>query len=245
MPRYLEHTGFKNVSGSPGPFQECNDTEDGMFPYLIKHPSMMSNFNAFMAGQLATRPEWHATFPAREIIVEGAKEDDPESILFVDVGGGEGHDIASFHRAFPDAPGGFVLQDLPPVIDNIKQLDTAIVRQKHDFFTRQPVSGARAYYFRTIFHDWPDASCVTILKHTAAAMTRGYSKILIFEWILPARDVPLYPALLDVNMMALLNGMERTEAQWTALLASAGLRVVKFHKNRPDAEGLIEAELAD
>ncbi|KIJ48665.1 hypothetical protein M422DRAFT_777827 [Sphaerobolus stellatus SS14] len=245
MPRYLKRTGYKHVSGSPGPFQDCNNTDDGLFPYLMRNPEMMSNFNAFMSGVLVTRPNWFDIFPAREIVLDGAKTDDPDAVLLIDVAGGEGHDIAAFHRAFPNASGRLVLQDLPPVIDNIKALDAAITRQKHDFFQPQPVSGARTYYFRNIFHDWPDENCVTILKHTAAAMTREYSKMLIFEWILPVRDVPLYPALLDVNMMAVLNGMERTEAQWTALLAQAGLKIVKFHKAGADAEGLIEAELAD
>ena len=243
IPRYLESTGFKHVSGAPGPFQACNNTEDGMFPYLMKRPDMMSNFNAFMAGSLETRPDWFATFPVQEIMLAGANDSDPDAVLLADVGGGEGHDVAAFHGAFPDAPGRLVLQDLPAVIDNIKQLDPVIVRQEHDFFKPQPIHGARVYYFRYIFHDWPDSACVQIMQQTAAAMTRGYSKLIIFEWILPSQGVSMYPALLDINMMALLNGMERTEAQWTALLAQAGLKVCKFHKAKENAEGLIEAEL--
>ena len=58
--------------------------------------------------------------------------------------------------------------------------------------------------------------------------------------MLPARDTPWHPALLDVNMMALLDEMERTEAQWTQLLTLAGLEV-KFWKASTDLEGLIEA----
>lgn len=61
--------------------------------------------------------------------------------------------------------------------------------------------GARCYYFRSIFHDWPDADCIKILKRTAEAMTPGYSKLLLSEFILPASNTPLYPALLDINMM--------------------------------------------
>ena len=76
-------------------------------------------------------------------------------------------------------------------------------------------------------------------------MEKGYSKLLLSEWVLPAKGVPLYPALLDVNMMALLNGMERTEAQWTALMEAAGFRVVKFWSVGSETEGLIEAVLKD
>jgi hypothetical protein len=246
MPQFLESTGFKNVEGSPGPFQYSHNTEDGMFPWLMKNPAMMGNFNAFMAGSLETRKDWFSTFPVDEILLNDAVKDNSEAVLLVDIGGGEGHDIQAFHDAFPTAPGKLILQDLAPVIDNIKEnrLSPTIIQQKHNFFQEQPQKGARAYYLRYIFHDWPDTDCLTILKHIAAAMTPGYSKLLIFEWVLPARNVPLYPSLLDVNMMAVLNGMERTEEQWTKLLGQAGLEVVKFWSAGSESEGLVEAMLS-
>lgn len=55
-------------------------------------------------------------------------------------------------------------------------------------------------------HDWATDKCVEILRIVTRAMKPGYSKLLLNEFVLPARNVPLYPALLDVNMMALLNG---------------------------------------
>lgn len=72
-------------------------------------------------------------------------------------------------------------------------------------------------------------------------MKPGYSKLLIFEWILPDVGTPLYPALLDINMLALLSGMERTETQWTELLSSVELEIVKFWMIDSETEGLIEA----
>lgn len=242
LPSYLKRTGYQHVNGAPGPFQDAHNTQDGLFQWLIKDPAMMSNFNAFMAGTLETRKNWFETFPVDELLLSGASKD-PESTLLIDIAGGEGHDVEAFHLAFPDVPGKLVLQDLGPTIDNIKSLSEAVTRQKHDFFAEQPIKEARAYYFRNIFHDWPDKECVTILKNTAAAMKPGYSKLLIFEWVLPAKGVPLYPALLDVNMMTLLNGMERTEVQWEALLGQAGFEVVKFWTAGPESEGLIEAVL--
>jgi hypothetical protein len=210
-----------------------------MFQWLINDPVMMSNFNAFMAGSRETRKNWFDVFPVNEILLDGASGD-PESVLLVDVAGGEGHDIEAFHHAFPDAPGKLVLQDLGPTIDNIKSLEKAVTREKNDFFAKQTITGARAYYFRQIFYDWPDKECVAILKNIAEAMTAGYSKLIIFEWVLPVKEVPLYPALLDINMMAVLNGMERTEAQWEAILNHAGLKVAKFWKTDHESEGLIE-----
>ncbi|TVY65553.1 O-methyltransferase asqD [Lachnellula suecica] len=242
MPNYLESTGFQNVTGGPGPFETSHNTEDGMFQYLNKNPALMSSFNAFMSGSLETRKSWFETFPVQEILLEGASTD-PDSVLLIDIGGGEGHDVEAFRRTFPDAPGKLVLQDLPPTIDNIKHLDPVIITQKYDFFTEQTIKGARAYYFRNIFHDWPTDRCVVMLKNVAAAMKPGYSKLLIFEWVIPAKSVPLYPALLDINMMAVLNGQERTEEQWIAMLGQAGLEVNKFWKAGEDSEGLIEVVL--
>jgi hypothetical protein len=244
LPRYLEKTNFAHVDDAPGPFQDCNNSDDGLFENLTKRPEYMTFFNQFMSGSIAMRPEWFKAFDAKSIMLDGAKKD-PDSVLLVDVGGGEGHDVEAFGKAFPDAPGKLVLQDLGPVIENIKPgtLDDRIERQKIDMFKEQPVKAAKAYYFRHIFHDWPDHTCVQILKNHAAVMEKGYSKLVIFEWILPSRGVPLYPALLDVNMMALLNAKERTEEQWNAIMKEAGLKVIKFHKVADDAEGLVEAEL--
>ena len=97
MPKYLESTGFKHVNSAPGPFQNAHNTSDGLFQWLIKDPPMMSNFNTCMAGSLATRKDWFRQFPVDEILLNGARTGDPESVLLVDIGGGEGHDIEAFH----------------------------------------------------------------------------------------------------------------------------------------------------
>ncbi|GAW26060.1 putative O-methyltransferase [Rosellinia necatrix] len=76
-------------------------------------------------------------------------------------------------------------------------------------------------------------------------MKPGYSKLLISEFALPASNSPLYPALLDVNMMALLNGMERTEGRFSRILDAAGLKAVKFWSVGAEIEGLVEAVLKD
>ena len=72
-------------------------------------------------------------------------------------------------------------------------------------------------------------------------MEPGYSKMLINDWVLPDTGSPLVPALLDIQMLVVLSGMERTETQWKHLLASVGLEIVKFHTIGKEVEGLIEA----
>ncbi|MCJ1438232.1 hypothetical protein MMC27_007619 [Xylographa pallens] len=246
LPDYLAMTGYRSVNSVPGPFEfhmkVHEDREQSMFEWLISDPPMFANWNAFMSGRRAHRKQWYEMYPADQIILEGVGNDD-DAILLVDVGGGEGQDAEAFRAEFSDVPGRVILQDLPKVIKNIEKLDVRVVRMGYNFFRPQPVKGARAYYFRNIFHNWSDVDCLKILENTASAMKKGHSKLLMFEWILPEKDVPLFPALLDINLMALLSGMERTEAQWRMLLDSAGFEIVKFWKTTPDTEGMIEAVL--
>jgi hypothetical protein len=90
-------------------------------------------------------------------------------------------------------------------------------------------------------HDYSDAKCREILQNVVRVMKPGHSKMLIFDYILPDVGTPLWPALLDIQMMAVLSGMERTETQWRELLGSVGMEVVKFWKISDEREGLIEA----
>lgn len=98
-------------------------------------------------------------------------------------------------------------------------------------------SGARAYYLGYILHDYSDEMCRKILSNIVAAMKPGYSKLLIFDFILPDTGASLFPSLMDIHMLALFSGMERTKTQLTELLDSVGLEIVKFWSMREDAEG--------
>ena len=76
-------------------------------------------------------------------------------------------------------------------------------------------------------------------------MKPNFSKLLISEYILPDRDTALFPATLDIQMMGLHAGMERSEKQWRTLLDSAGLKVVKIWQELKGGEGVIEAMLKE
>ena len=80
-----------------------------------------------------------------------------------------------------------------------------------------------------------------ILRNTTEAMEKGYSHLLINDWVLPDTGSPLLPAAMDINMMALLSGMEKTEKHWHALWASVGLTIVKIWQKGPETESLINA----
>jgi len=93
-------------------------------------------------------------------------------------------------------------------------------------------------------HDWPDHKNREILSHTCEAMTKGYSKILINEFVVPSRGASAFMTHIDMNMMCTLASMERTEKQWRSLLESVGLKVVKIWTTEEDSECVIEAMLA-
>lgn len=101
--------------------------------------------------------------------------------------------------------------------------------------------GARAYYFRAIFHDWPDAICQQILRNTVSAMVADYSRILIVDFVLPDTNVPLFQASLDIQMMSIGAGVERSERQWKDLLQSVGLQITGIWNQSPGMESVIEA----
>lgn len=86
---------------------------------------------------------------------------------------------------------------------------------------------ASVYFFRHIFHDWPDSMCRQILENTIPALDPNHSRIVIVDIVLPDIGAELLPALFDINMM-LMGGRERTEREWRGLLKGVGLRVLKI-----------------
>lgn len=95
---------------------------------------------------------------------------------------------------------------------------------------------------RMILHDWPDERCVVILKQLAAAMTLGYSKLLINDMLMPEIGATRHMVQSDIAMMALHSAGERDEEQWRSLFTEAGLKVVQLWKAVP--ESVFELELA-
>ena len=150
-----------------------------------------------------------------------------ESPLFVDIGGALGLDSARLLDKHPDLPpgAGLVVQDLPEVTTKHgakEQLDPFITRMAHDFFAPQPLGGARACFVHAVPHDWPDDERVRIFESMRGPMTRGYSRLLIYKIVLPARS----------------------EENWGRLLGRSGLRVVGISRHPRAVESVIEAELS-
>jgi len=97
----------------------------------------------------------------------------------------------------------------------------------------------------SILHNWNDDQCRVILEHIKSAMKKGYSKILIYDNIVPDTGASWQMTSLDWMVMAVLASSERTEAHWRELLGSAGLKVAGIWTEVAAAGSLIEAVLED
>jgi hypothetical protein len=92
-----------------------------------------------------------------------------------------------------------------------------------DFFKECPPDGD-LYLLKSILHDWPDDRCTEILQSIHNAAKPG-AKLLVIEMLLPDTPQPSPVALMDLNMLVMLDGRERTAAEMAALLATGGFRV--------------------
>jgi hypothetical protein len=230
-----------------GPFQLAHDTKLEYFAYAAANPPFGQQFNNHMTGYRLGRPSWMdpGFYPVQDRLINGAgiSQDD---VLLVDVGGGLGHDLAEFHQKHPNTPGRLVLQDLY-TIGQVKDLPDRIEPMLYDFLTeQQPVQGARAYYMKSVLHDWSDEICGTILTQVRKAMRPGYSALLINENVIPATSSDWQTTALDLIMMSVLGARERTEADWQKLLGENGfvIRGIWSTKKLNGVESLIECEMA-
>ncbi|KAI1764122.1 putative O-methyltransferase [Hypoxylon sp. FL1150] len=188
--------------------------------------------------------------------------------LIVDVGGGVGSFDLQLARLYPDLR--FIVQDQETATRQgvsiwEKEYPEALQAGRiqfiaHDFFKPNPVKGADVYWMRHVLHDWNDEDCVRILSNTAKAMGPD-SRLLVADITLietlgdpyiQAAPKPLLPNYgvhghhgfsLDISMMALVNGKERTHAEFRELFERAGLKMVKAWECR-SILGIIECRLA-
>lgn len=163
--------------------------------------------------------------------------------------------------------GRLVLQDLPAIIAKAPHVE-GVEQMAYSFFDSQPVKGgfisflallgtpspglkmtnfvkletaAKVYFFRAIFHDWPDRICRQILTNTVAAMDPAASRIIIVDHVLSDIKASLIQTSIDIQMMSIGAGMERSLQQWKQLLAEAGLEIRGIWWGEPGLESVIEA----
>jgi hypothetical protein len=146
----------------------------------------------------------------------------------MDVGGGNGILLAAILKLHSGLRG--VLADRPQVLERAKQrgflsgeFEARSAMLPCDFLREVP-SGCRAYLMKHVIHDWDDELAHTILANCRRAIPAD-GALLLVEWALPEGNLPSTGKLLDVVMLVMTGGKDRTIAEYSQLLASAGFRL--------------------
>jgi hypothetical protein len=237
---FLERTGYKNpVDETNTAFHVGWDTKLRPFEWMAEHPDQLAHFNAYMATRRKPERTWLSEYPVLDEVGEGA---DPERVLYVNVGGGIGHQCAQFLDKYPEAPGRIVLQDLPATIEQALKLPR-MEAMAVDFFQPQPVKGAKFYYMRGVPHNHPPHKVKLLFSNIRDAMAPD-SVMLVDETVLPETGANFIATSIDLTMMGAFASMERTEDDWRELIEAAGLELTKVYRYNPnDMECVMEVRL--
>jgi hypothetical protein len=156
----------------------------------------------------------------------------------IDVGGAHGSLLSGILQAYPTVKG--ILFDRPEVIEKVQadRVPSGITTASGNFFESVPVGGD-AYLMRWIIHDWNDEQCLTILKNCHQAMPQT-GKLLLFESPIPSGNQPSPAKFMDLIMLCMTGGQERTEAEYRDLLRSAGFELTRVIPT-PSMLSIIEA----
>jgi SAM-dependent methyltransferase len=147
----------------------------------------------------------------------------------VDVGGGEGRLVRKILELNPEMRG--TVFDLPTTVGTVHHEpngDTCGGRCSYiagDFFTSVP-EGSDAYLLCSVIHDWDDTRAITILRNCRRAMARD-GRLLLVEMVVPDSSTPCFSKLLDLNMLVMAGGRERTKAEFDALLDAADYKLTR------------------
>lgn len=109
------------------------------FDFLTKNDEFLEVFNSYMTSQREGRQSWLEFFPLERELVIGFCDQDDE-VMFVDIGGGYGHEIQEIKERYPDLPGRTILQDLPETISQVTAAP-GIEAMAYNFFTPQLIRG--------------------------------------------------------------------------------------------------------
>ncbi|MCA1407281.1 ubiquinone/menaquinone biosynthesis protein [Ensifer sp. IC3342] len=201
---YSARTGkpaFDKVFGSP------------RFEWLSEHPEQAALFQRAMVA-----------------MSQGSNEAVAEAYDFgpftrvVDLGGGHGQLLSAILARNPHLGG--VLFDLPSGVAAARQGDGGNLPRTEfiggDFF--ESVPSADVYVIKKVVHDWDDERAALILRNCRKAMQPN-GKVLVAETLVPPGDEPNLIKGIDVVMLAITGGLERTEVQYASLFNAAGLQL--------------------
>jgi len=207
-----------------------------VFEYFAREPRLSSVFNNAMTS-------WSGPTVAAAL-----KAYDFSGIeLLVDVAGGHGHVLTSILRQYPAMRG--VLFDLDHVIAGAGPLLEAsgvadrVETATGDFFDAVP-PGADAYIMKNIIHDWDDDRARPILTNIWNAFEgRRDGRVILLEAVIPPGNQPDFGKLIDLEMLLMPGGRERTAEEFASLFESAGFELARIVPTESPLS-VIEARIA-
>jgi hypothetical protein len=200
-------TGFEHVFGQP------------LFNYLSERPEQAKLFDAAMVS--IHGPETGAMLDAYDF--SGIE-------TLADLGGGNGSVLSAVLEKHEKMRG--ILYDLPGVADRARQriASTGLADRLQviggSFFESVP-AGADAYFLRHILHDWYDAECLKILRAIHLA-SPTHARLLVVESVIPPGNEPSFGKLLDLAMLVIPGGKERTENEYRELFRQGGFTLQRI-----------------
>ena len=213
----LAFTGLAHTvrTGEPAWEQVFGQT---FWAYLDGNPEIGASFDAIMAvdaGSAAVADGYDWT-TVRHV---------------ADIGGGTGTLIAEVLRRHPQLHG--TLAELPETAARARPylaglgLDDRCEVVGQSFFDPLP-TGADAYLLSRVIHDWDDAAAIAILRRCAEAAGSA-GRVLVIESHSAADGDSAAFAEMNLRMLVLAGGRERTIDHYSALAATAGLHVTAVH----------------
>ena len=191
---------------------------ESIFGYFAKHPDESRLFDSAMTSK--SHRDIAAVLPAYDF---------SQFSTIADIAGGRGHLLRAILKSSPKTRG--ILFDQPHVVAEIA---AEVAREKSegltviggDFFA-DAMPKADAYLLMNIIHDWADAESIKILSAIRRAMP-AHARVLLFETVVPLTPGPHLSKELDIVMMALPGGMERTQEEYASLAAKCALRLLRL-----------------
>ncbi len=188
-------------------------TGGSTFEYLAAHPAQARLFDEAMTGK--SQAQLAAVLRAYDF---------SRFATLADIGGGRGHLLEAVLRAAPRASG--VVFDLPYVVAAASppaDLSGRLRFQAGDFF-KDTLPACDAYLLMSVIHDWNDAESVAILQAVRRAAP-PHAKLLLIELLVPEDTGAHVAKALDIEMLVMTSGKERTRAEYAEIYQAAGFRL--------------------
>ena len=224
---------FAIMMGEDWIWQACGELMYSVKTGGVAHEKVqgMSSFEFFAhnaeAGSVFNRAMTNFTLAVIPAIIEAYDFSAVGTLM--DIAGGHGLLLAGILKANPQMQG--ILFDLPFVIEGAGELlEKEGVRHRvelasGDFFQSLP-AGADAYMMKHIIHDWDDERSIKILQNIRGAMNEN-GRVLIIEMVVPEGNAPSPSKALDLLMLVMEGGKERTKDEYRRLLEASGFRLTK------------------